>query len=65
LNKQRACLLPCSYFLLTFTLPQQLRALARSHQKKVYGLLVRSAARALQKLAADPRYLGGQRRALY
>ena len=33
LTKQQSRLLPCSYFLLTFTLPEQLRLLARSHQK--------------------------------
>ncbi len=42
LSKQGAGLLPCSYFLLTFTLPGPLRPLARRHQKKVYGLLMRS-----------------------
>ena len=58
LEKQRARLLPCRYFLFTFTLPSELRLLARAHQKKVYGLLMRTAAAALQKLARDPRYLG-------
>jgi hypothetical protein len=58
LSKQHARLLPCRYFLLTFTLPSQLRALARSHPKQVYGLLMRCAAAALQKLSLDPRYLG-------
>jgi hypothetical protein len=52
--------LPCPYFLVTFTLPQELRPLAFANQKKVYGLLLRSAAAALQKLAADPQYLGGR-----
>ena len=33
LTVQRARLLPCAYYLLTFTLPDQLRPLARSHQK--------------------------------
>lgn len=60
LDKQRARLLPCLYYLLTFTLPKELRALALGHQKKVYGLLMRCAAAALRKLAADPRYLGGR-----
>ena len=36
LEKQRARLLPCRYFLLTFTLPSELRPLARAHQRKVY-----------------------------
>ncbi len=60
LDKQHARLLPCSYYLLTFTLPSELRALAFGHQKIVYGLLMRSAAAALLKLAADPRYLGAR-----
>jgi hypothetical protein len=38
--------------------------LAFAHQKKVYGLLMRSAAAALQKLALDPQYLGGRLGAL-
>ena len=60
IDKQRARLLPCRYYLLTFTLPEQLRPLALAHQKKIYGLLMRSAAAALQKLARDPRYLGAR-----
>lgn len=60
LEKQRARLLPCFYFLLTFTLPSELRALARAHQKKLYGLLLRCAAAALLKLTRDPRYLGAR-----
>src|SRR5258705_3849881 len=60
LAQQQARLLPCPYFLLTFTLPAELRPLALANQKQVYGLLMRSAAAALQKLAWDPRYLGGR-----
>jgi hypothetical protein len=43
----------------TFTLPDTLRPLARSHQQTVYGLLMTSAAAALLTLARDPRYGGG------
>jgi hypothetical protein len=60
LAKQRSRLLACSYYLLTFTLPKELRALAFGHQKKVYGLLMRCAAAALQTLALDPHFLGGR-----
>ncbi len=60
LAKQETHLLPCSYFLVTCTLPAELRPLAFANQKKVYGLLMRAAAAALQKLALDPRYLGGR-----
>lgn len=64
LAQQQTRLLPCPYFLLTFTLPAELRPLAFANQKKVYGLLMRSAAAALQKLALDPQYLGGRLGAL-
>jgi hypothetical protein len=60
LEKQRARLLPCTYYLLTFTLPSELRPLARAHPKAVYGLLMSSAAAALQKLSLDPRYVGAR-----
>ena len=60
LARHRARLLPCTYYLLTFTLPAPLRALAYAHQKALYGLLLNSAAAALQKLAWDPRYVGGR-----
>jgi hypothetical protein len=60
LAQQQTRLLPCSYFLVTFTLPAELRPLAFAHQKKVYGLMIRCAGAALQKLALDPRYVGGR-----
>ena len=58
LAKQHDLLLPIPYFLVTFTLPAELRTVARQHPRRVYGLLFRSSARALQQLAADPRFLG-------
>ena len=60
LAQQETRLLPCTCFLVTFTLPAELRPLAFANQKKVYGLLMRAAAAALQKLALDPRYVGGR-----
>jgi hypothetical protein len=60
LERQRTRLLPCAYFLLTFTVPAELRALARAHQKIVYGVLMTAAAAALPTLTADPRYLGAR-----
>ena len=64
LQQQEPRLLPGPYFLLTFTLPAELRSVAFAHQKIVYGLLLRCAAAALQKLALDPQYLGGRLGAL-
>ena len=51
-------LLPCPYYFFTFTLPAELRPLARSHQSIVYDLLLRESAAALQLLADDPKWIG-------
>ena len=59
LARTRARLLPCNHYLLTFTLPQALRAVARSHQQVVYAALLREAAAALQTLADDRTWVGG------
>jgi hypothetical protein len=58
-EKQYERLLPTHCFLVTFTLPCQLQPVARSNQKAVYDLLFKSSAAALQKLAKDPRFVGG------
>lgn len=60
LDKRRAELLPVEYFHLVFTLPKALGEIVRRHQKTLYGVLMKSAAQALMKLAADPKYVGGQ-----
>lgn len=60
LARQRDLLLSIPYFMLTFTLPQGLRAVARSNQKLIYNLLFRASAAATQKLARDPRFVGGK-----
>ena len=56
---QRALLLPVPYFLVTFTLPEALRPVARSHQTLLSHLRFQTAAAALKALALDPKYLGG------
>ena len=60
LERQQALLLPTPYFMVTFTLPDPLRKLTRSHQKVMYDLLFRTSAAALQQLAGDKRFVGGQ-----
>jgi hypothetical protein len=60
LQQQRNHLLPCPYYLLTLTLPSELRLLARSNQKLLYGLLLNLAAASIKKLCADPKWLGAQ-----
>ena len=54
-QKQHEFLLPVDYFLITFTLPSELRLLAQLNQKIVYNMLFKASADALKTLAADPR----------
>jgi hypothetical protein len=60
LEKQQDALLPVPYFMVTFTLPSELHALAKRHQKIVYNILFRTSAEALKQLAQDGRYVGGE-----
>lgn len=60
LAEQQALLLPVPDFLVTFTLPSELRAIARAQPEPIDPLLFRASAAALQQLAQDPRFLGGQ-----
>ncbi len=60
LEQQQQLLLPVPHFLVTFTLPAELRAVARSNQKTIYHLLFRASSAALLQLAQDPRFVGGR-----
>ena len=60
LEKQQDLRLPVPYFLLTFTLPDGLRKIARRQPQLIYHLLFRTSAEATQQLARDPRFVGGQ-----
>ena len=60
LRQQNNLLLPIPHFMLTFTLPAELRSLARSNQKEIYNILFRASSEALRLLALEPR-LGGAR----
>jgi hypothetical protein len=61
IEAQKTRLLPgVPYFLVTFTVPEALRAPLRSHQKEGYGLLFRESAGALQDVADNPKHLGAQ-----
>lgn len=60
LKDQQDLLLPTHHFLVTCTLPAELRALARSNQKLIYNLLFRASSQALLLLAQDPRFVGAR-----
>ena len=51
-------LLPCEYFLVTFTIPSELRTFVRSHQQLCYDALLQSAAYALRTILTDPKFCG-------
>jgi Putative transposase/Transposase zinc-binding domain len=59
LPRPQEMLLPVPYFLVTCTLPEALRELARRHQKLIYHTLFRASAAALHTLTHDPRFVGG------
>jgi hypothetical protein len=59
LAERRQELLPVPYFHVVFTVPQELREIIRRHQQDLYDILLRAAAQALIRLAADPHYVGG------
>jgi hypothetical protein len=58
-RQQEQLLAGVPYFLVTFTVPEELRPLFRQHQRLLYGLLLRESAATLQEIAAKPRHFGG------
>jgi Putative transposase len=58
LRERQAELLPCDYFHAVVTVPSELRAEFRRHQKLLYGLLMQVSAKAVMDLCADKRHLG-------
>lgn len=50
--------LPTPYFMLTFTVPENLRKFLRSHQREGYGALFTASSGAIKTLAADDKHLG-------
>lgn len=58
LEEQQARLLPCVYFMLTFTVPKEIRPFIRSHPRECYRALFDASFAAMVKLAKDPRHFG-------
>jgi len=52
--------LPGNHFLLTFTVPEQIRPFCRTHQEAAYGAMFNASAGAIKKLARDPRFIGAE-----
>ncbi len=60
LEKQKLKLLPVMYFMVTFTLPEELRSICRSNQKVFYSVLFQAASWALRTMLKDPKFAGGE-----
>ena len=60
LARQRQKLLPVEYFMVTFTLPAQLRQLAWQQQRQVYGLMFREAAETLKSFGHNHKKLNAR-----
>lgn len=60
LQKQCALLLPgVTYHLITFTVPEELRSLIRSHPRELLDLLMRTSSSTLLDLCANTKWVGG------
>lgn len=59
-QKQTERLLPVPYFLVTFTVPEELRPIFAARPAVLHDLFFAQAARALQTVAARPRHLGAE-----
>ena len=60
IEKQKEKLLPVKYFMVTFTVPQELRFIIRSNQRLFYSTLFQAASESLKEILFDPKYAGGK-----
>jgi hypothetical protein len=51
--------LPGHHFLITFTVPEQLRSFMRQNQRRCYSALFKASSKAIKKLALDQKHIGG------
>ncbi len=59
LEKQIERQLPGHHFLITFTVPEQLRSFIRQNQRAGYSALFKASSDALKKLALEQKHIGG------
>lgn len=60
IDRQQEKLLPVLYFMMTFTLPYELRSLTWHHQKMVYSLLFICISSTLKDFGLNPKNLGAE-----
>jgi hypothetical protein len=61
LGRELDRLLPCEYFLVTFTVRPELRRMVRAHARVAYALMFQAAVAAVTELAANARHIGAAR----
>ena len=59
MDRQLEKALPGHHFMVTFTVPEEIRAFIRSHQSDAYGAMFKASSETLKKLARDEEYIGG------
>ncbi len=59
MDRQLERALPGHHFMVTFTVPEEIRDFIRSHQKDGYGAMFKSSSDTLKKLSLDEQYIGG------
>ena len=52
-------LLPGNYFLITFTVPKEMRPFMRTHQRLTYNALFTASSQAIKTLTPNPKHIGG------
>jgi hypothetical protein len=60
IDRQQVKLLPVLYYMATFTLPFELRALAKHYQKNIYSLFFMCVAGTLKDFGLNPKHLGAE-----
>jgi hypothetical protein len=58
LEARKIEMLPCRYFHITVTVPQELRNVLRANQRDGYALLMKAAADSIIEISRDSRYVG-------
>ena len=58
LEKQTTKLLPIEHFLITFTVPWELRKVIRAHQSVCYEAMFQCGSQTIRSLASNPKWLG-------
>lgn len=59
LDKRMKEQLPGAYFMVTFTIPKEMRGFMRTSQKKAYNIFFKAASDTLKLLMKNPKFVGG------